>query len=84
MRLQFDVTPERAKELDLLMRKCGVESRKDLFNNALTLLEWAIGEVENGKEIASVNEREQKYRILQMPVFRNAQALAMAEAQPVP
>lgn len=51
------------------MEQTGLTTKKDLFNNALTLLSWAIEEVANGNTIASVNEEENRYRVLQMPIL---------------
>ena len=71
-RLQIDVTDEHLRELEALMERAGVSTKKDLFNNAVTLLAWALDEVRKGHTIASINESEQKYRELQMPIFNAA------------
>lgn len=72
VRVQFDLSPHRVAELDALMEACGVETRKDLFNNALTILEWSVQEVMRGNSIASINEEQHAYRVLQMPVLNHA------------
>jgi hypothetical protein len=69
MRLQIEVTKEQDKHIQSLMEQTGLSTKKDLFNNALTLLSWTIEEVANGNTIASVNEKNQRYRVLQMPIF---------------
>lgn len=71
-RVQFDVPEDRLAELQQLMKSCGIETRKDLFNNALTLLEWAVRESSRGRTIASVSSDEKSYRELQMPVLLHA------------
>ena len=71
-RVQFDVPEDRLAELQELMKSCGIETRKDLFNNALTLLEWAVRESARGRTIASVSDDEKSYRELQMPILFNA------------
>lgn len=71
-RFQFDVKEARVPEVRALMKDIGAESNKELFDNALTLLEWAVGEVKSGNTIASVNESKQMYRELQMPALRHA------------
>ena len=38
-RIQFELSEDRNKELEALMEKTGIRTKKDLFNNALTLLE---------------------------------------------
>ncbi|HEX9768405.1 MAG TPA: hypothetical protein VGA50_04440 [Kiloniellales bacterium] len=71
-RLQFDLVASRVAELDQIMADCGIDTRKELFDNALTLLQWAVREVKRGNIIASVNEREERYRELQMPILLRA------------
>ncbi len=38
-RLQFELTDDQMEKLNELMRACNLTTRKDLLNNALTLLE---------------------------------------------
>jgi hypothetical protein len=56
--------------LDRLMEETRLSTRKDLFNNALTLLMWAIKAKMAGRIIASVDER-QNIRELVMPSIEN-------------
>jgi len=71
-RMQFDVTVERAEEVKSLIKRTGADSNRDLFNNALTLLEWAVDEVSKGNTIASIDDENHRYRELQMPILNNA------------
>jgi len=77
MRLNIELPETRVDELKLLMNKLGVETYKDLFNNALTLLEWTVSEVAVGRSIASVDEATNKYRELAMPIFDHARKAAL-------
>ena len=72
IRLQFELPEDKVEELDKIMEKCSIETRKELFNNALTLFEWAVEEVSSGNVIASVDEEKERYRVLQMPVLNQA------------
>jgi hypothetical protein len=76
MRIQFEISNNRLKELEALMDAAGVNTKKELLNNALTLLEWAIEEERKGRIIASLDEQTKKYRELVMPIFRSARQLA--------
>jgi hypothetical protein len=76
MRINIELPAAQVDELKLLMSKIGVDTYKDLFNNALTLLEWTVGEVAVGRSIASVDEASNKYRELAMPIFENARKAA--------
>lgn len=68
-RVQFDMPSEKMEELDQLMSRAGVSSRRELFNNALTLLDWAIEQRSNGRKILSYDDGNDAYRELSMPVL---------------
>jgi hypothetical protein len=68
-RIQIDMDDERVEELDALIEETGLKTRVNLFNEALTLYEWAIREREAGRIIASVDEIEDKYKEIEMPGF---------------
>ena len=76
VRLTIELSTDRVKEIEALMARCRISTKKELFNNALTLFEWAVRESSRGNQIASVNEREQKYRELQMPTLAAAASSA--------
>jgi len=69
MRLQFEFYEDRINDLKRLKEETGSETLKELFNNALTMFEWAVEEVKNGNEIAAVNEREKVFRVLVTPLL---------------
>ncbi len=51
---QVEVEPAKAETFDILMTQCGTHTRHELFNNAASLLEWAVEEVRQGRRIGSV------------------------------
>jgi len=69
VRIQFELPEEKVKELEALMEAAQITTRKDLFNNALTLFEWALQERKTGRTIASVDEENKKYKELVMPAL---------------
>jgi len=71
IRIQLELPEERVRELEALMSEVGLRTKKDLFNNALTLLEWAVKERKAGHVIASVDERENRIRQIVMPVLES-------------
>jgi hypothetical protein len=81
MRIQIELPEARVQELKDLMNTIGVETYKDLFNNALTLLEWTVSEVKSGRSIAAVDEAANKYRELAMPIFEHAAKEARQKRQ---
>ena len=68
-RIQFDLPDDKVAELEKLMAESGLKTKKDLFNNALTLLEWAIKEKKAGRTIASIDEQEKSYEEVLMPIL---------------
>ena len=70
IRIQLDLPEEQVKELDELMRETKVATRKDLFNNALTLFQWAVKAKRSGRIIASVDEENRTSKELVMPILR--------------
>jgi hypothetical protein len=71
-RVQFDVLPERLAEFDQLMTFCDLKTRRDLFDQAMTLFEWAVQEVRSGKEIASYQRSTDTIEVVRFPVLDNA------------
>jgi hypothetical protein len=69
VRIQFELPEEKVKELEAIMKEAQITTRKDLFNNALTLFEWAVQERRSGRTIASVDEHNKKYKELVMPAL---------------
>ena len=61
-----------ARTIERLKEQTGVKTHKDLFNNAVTLLDWAVKQRQKGRIIASMDETEENYRELQMPVLQYA------------
>jgi len=70
-RLQIDVSEQQLEDIERLMAKCGASTKRELFNNAFVLLDWAVRERERGNVIASSDEAREKYRELQMPILSN-------------
>jgi hypothetical protein len=70
-RIQIEFSDERISQIEKLMEKCGIRTKKDLINNALTLLEWAARERESRRIIASIDESEDKYKEVLLPIFSN-------------
>jgi hypothetical protein len=66
-RLQFDLSREKLEEIERLRVEGGFDTKKDLFNNAVTLIKWAIRHASDGHAIAAIDEGSAKYFELQMP-----------------
>lgn len=69
VRMQFDFSEDRVNELEAMMQKCNISTRKELINNALSILEWAIEETEQGHDIAAIDRKEKQFFALRMPIL---------------
>lgn len=72
VRIQFELPQSKMDDLSKMMRLGQIDTRKDLFNNALTILQWAIEEKMKGRIIASVDEENKRYKELVMPILQAA------------
>jgi hypothetical protein len=75
IRIQLELPEEQVQSLDKLMETINLRTRKDLFNNALTLLEWAVKEKSAGRTIASIDDESKRIKELLMPVLESVPAL---------
>lgn len=66
MNLQFEISEDEIAKLDKLMKEAGLDSHRDLFNNSLTLFQWAVQQIKEKKVVASVDEQAQKFTEVQM------------------
>jgi hypothetical protein len=72
-RIQIDVPEDRYQEIERLMEECGFTTKKEFFDNAVTLIKWAVNKARNGLLIASIDEKSNKYTELQMPFLEKVQ-----------
>lgn len=70
-RFQVETSDVMDKAIDRLMARVGLRTKKELFENALSLMSWAVREVERGRVIASVDEKNERYSELQMPFLQH-------------
>jgi molecular chaperone GrpE (heat shock protein) len=71
-RLQIDITDTQEKDLEQLLnelKEFGIGTKKDLFNNALALFEWAVRERRRNRIIASIDEAAERFHEVHMPVL---------------
>lgn len=72
VRWEVELDRARAEELARLQMASGCRTKKELFNNALTLFKWAIEKRTGGFRIQSVNEQTGEVKELDMPVLEYA------------
>jgi hypothetical protein len=72
VRMQFDLPEKKMNELEELMARCDISTKKELFSYALSMLEWAVSESEQGHDIAAIDREQKQFYSLRMPVLSAA------------
>jgi hypothetical protein len=79
VKIQLDFDSKAKEQLDDLQEQTESKTYKDLFNNSLTLLIWAIKQRAEGRHIVSMDSDNKTFRELLMPAIETA-----AKRQPTP
>lgn len=69
VRLQFDIRRAQLGLIEMLVDICGLSSKKELFNNSLALMKWAVEETRKGRRIASYNEATDELELVALPAL---------------
>jgi hypothetical protein len=73
VRIQFDLRENRYDHLKELMGRTGIETNKELFENALTIMEWAVEEASAGNVVGVVDPHSGTFqKLLFTPLRRLA------------
>jgi len=70
MTIELKLSEDGAKGMQELMSETGLSTYRELFDSALSLFEWAANEIKDGRNIASVSEERQSYRVVEMPALQ--------------
>ena len=87
IRIQVEFPEEKARVLEALMDKAGIRTKKELLNNALSLLQWVINETEQGNKILSISDDNRKELVMPMLSYladhaRNTRYIASQQKAP--
>jgi hypothetical protein len=82
IRLQIEIDEAQMRELESLAELSGVRTKKDLLNNALTLLKWAARQRMEGYSIQSVNQSEGIVKELEMPLLETLATVSRRQRRP--
>ena len=67
VRLQVEMDKEQMEDLEELLKLGGLRTKRDLLNNALTLLKWAAREKAKGNSLCSVDPNGHLHKELELP-----------------
>lgn len=80
MRIQLEIDDAGVIVLSDLRAETGVKSHKELFNNAISVLVWAVQQRRQGRIVASIDEQNKNFRELSMPILDRVKVAALAAA----
>lgn len=69
VRMQFDIRRTQANLIDRLVDTCGLSSKKELFNNSMALMKWAVEETRKGRRIASYDPHTDDVELVALPAL---------------
>jgi hypothetical protein len=82
MEVRFNLTDDEFMEG--LQKKLQVKTAAEVVKQALTVMNWAVNEFQNGRVILSSDEKGQNVHRLVMPAFERLRSSSAAQAPPVP
>jgi hypothetical protein len=74
VRIQLEMPDDQVADLDALMAETKIRTRKELFNNAITLFDWAVKQKKAGLLVAAINQSQGQVKELLMPSLENVGA----------
>lgn len=85
-RIQLELNPSQLARWNWIIMACEFGNRKELMNNAISVLFWAIREVVNGRVIGSLDPQTDDFKELTTPAFdsarQNAEAIGDFQSSP--
>jgi Arc/MetJ-type ribon-helix-helix transcriptional regulator len=84
MRIQLEISGNKHKQIKTLMEKADFKTYSELFNNAVTLLQWSIRQIEEGHSILWVDQGSGREKELLMPFFRDLKQSVSEEVELAP
>jgi len=81
MRIQVELDEQGVAIVNKVRSMTGISTYKDLFNNAITLLDCAARQAYKGLAIAAADEEKQQYRELEMPALQYAASKGQADRE---
>ena len=80
MRLQIELNEHEVRILEWLKEMTGSRTHKDLFENGMTVLQWAVEQRLQQRTVASFDPGSKSYRELHMPALQQAAAIGLQRA----
>ena len=78
-RLQVELNQEQLTVIEDLQNSGGLRTKKDLLDNALTLLKWSVKQKKEGHLIVAMNPNTGAVKELQLPYLEKVQERAQSQ-----
>jgi hypothetical protein len=82
LKIQFDLDERVIRGIEAKMARAGVHTKREMFNLALSLLDWAVDERTQGRIIASVDPATERYNQVVLPALENLRKISLEESAP--
>lgn len=70
-RINLEFKEDKLEEIEKLQEIGGLSTRKELFENAITLMKWSMRAKQAGKSVGFLGDNDTFHEII-MPVLENA------------
>jgi hypothetical protein len=67
MQIQIEIDEAGVNLLNEIKDGAGLDDYRDVFDNGIALLDWAIRQRAAGRIVAAVDEASQSYKAIQLP-----------------
>jgi hypothetical protein len=81
MRIQIDLDEQGIAIVNKVRDLTGLSTYKELFNNAITLLDWAARQAYKGLAVAATDDEKEEFRELEMPALQYAASKGQADRE---
>lgn len=69
-KLVFEFTDEQMQAFETFINECGVADHKEVIDNSMSLLQFAVNAIKSGRIVATVDEQAKKYYEFTLPIFK--------------
>jgi len=80
VRIQLDLDAPGVELVEELKRLTGSRTYKELFNNAISLFDWAVQQHIQGRKVTSVDAKYENCRELIMPALEHSALISGKDA----
>lgn len=69
IKISIILDEEKKNQLETLMAQAGIRTKKELFENAMTLMKWVINQKQAGSIVGAMDEKGDFFKEFCMPAI---------------